>query len=36
MWLNGFRRLAKDYEKLTNTCETFIIIAFICLMIKNL
>jgi putative transposase len=34
-WLNGFRRLAKDYEKLIETCETMIIIAFICLMLNN-
>lgn len=34
-WLNGFRRLSKDYEKLTETCETMIIIAFTCLMIHN-
>ena len=34
-WLNGFRRLSKDYEKLTETCETMIIITFICLMINN-
>jgi putative transposase len=34
-WLNGFRRLSKDYEKLTQTCETMIIIAFTCLMLNN-
>jgi len=34
-WLNGFRRLSKDYEKLTETCETMIMIAFICLMLNN-
>jgi putative transposase len=34
-WLNGFRRLSKDYEKLTGTCETMIIIAFTCLMLNN-
>ena len=34
-WLNGFRRLSKDYEKLTETCETMIMIAFTCLMISN-
>ena len=34
-WLNGFRRLSKDYEKLTETCEAFIMIAFICLMLNN-
>ena len=34
-WLNGFRRLSKDYEKLIETCETMIVIAFICLMINN-
>ena len=34
-WLNGFRRLSKDYEKLTETCEAMIMIAFICLMSNN-
>ena len=34
-WLNGFRRLSKDYEKLTETCQTMIIIAFIALMLNN-
>ena len=34
-WLNGFRRLSKDYEKLTETCEAMIMIAFICLMLNN-
>jgi transposase len=34
-WVNFNRRLAKDYEKLTETCETMIIIAFTCLMINN-
>lgn len=34
-WLNGFRRLSKDYEKLTETCETIIMIAFTCLMLNN-
>ena len=34
-WLNGFRRLSKDYEKLTETCEAMIMIAFICLMVNN-
>ncbi|MDR0829638.1 MAG: IS5 family transposase, partial [Prevotellaceae bacterium] len=34
-WLNGFRRLSKDYEKLTETSETMIIIAFIALMLNN-
>jgi putative transposase len=34
-WLNGFRRLSKDYEKLTETCETMIMIAFTCLMLNN-
>jgi putative transposase len=34
-WLNGFRRLAKDYEKLVETCETMIIIAFTCLMMNS-
>jgi transposase len=37
-WLNGFRRLSKDYEKLTETSETsetMIIIAFIALMPNN-
>ena len=34
-WLNGFRRLSKDYEKLTETCETMIIIDCICLMLNN-
>lgn len=34
-WLNGFRRLSKDYEKLTETSETMIIIAFIALMLHN-
>ncbi|MDR0507161.1 MAG: IS5 family transposase, partial [Dysgonamonadaceae bacterium] len=34
-WLNGFRRLSKDYEKLAETSETMIIIAFIALMLNN-
>jgi len=34
-WLNGFRRLSKDYEKLTETCEAIIMIAFTCLMLNN-
>jgi len=34
-WLNGFRRLSKDYEKRTKTCEAMIMIAFICLMLNN-
>jgi putative transposase len=34
-WLNGFRRLSKDYEKLTETCETMIMIAFTCLMLNS-
>jgi putative transposase len=34
-WLNGFRRLSKDYEKRTETCEAMIIIAFTCLMLNN-
>jgi putative transposase len=31
--LNGFHRLSKDYEKLTEISETMIIIAFIALML---
>ena len=34
-WMNGFRRLSKDYEKLTETSETMITIAFIMLMLNN-
>ena len=34
-WLNGFRRLSKDYEKLTETSEAIIMIVFICLMLNN-
>ena len=34
-WLNGFRRLSKDYEKLTETCEAMISIAFTCLMVNS-
>jgi putative transposase len=34
-WLNGFRRLSKDYEKLTENCEAMIMVAFICLMLNN-
>ena len=34
-WLNGFRRLAKDFEKLSDTSETIIMIAFTCLMLNN-
>jgi transposase len=34
-WLNGFHRLPKDYEKLTETGETMIIIAFTRLMLNN-
>ncbi|GHV44069.1 hypothetical protein FACS1894180_4890 [Bacteroidia bacterium] len=34
-WLNGFRRLSKDYEKLTETSQTMIMIAFITLMLNN-
>ncbi|MDR2927846.1 MAG: hypothetical protein LBV41_06580 [Cytophagaceae bacterium] len=33
--MNGFRRLSKYYEKLTEACETMIIIAFICLMFNK-
>jgi putative transposase len=34
-WLNGFRRLSKDYEKRTETSEAIIMIAFTCLMLNN-
>ena len=34
-WLYGFRRLANNYEKLFETCETMIMVAFICLMDNN-
>lgn len=35
-WLNWSRRLAKDYEVLTETSETFIYVAMIRLMIRRL
>jgi putative transposase len=34
-WFNGYRRLSKDYEKLTETSEAMIMITFICLMLNN-
>ena len=35
-WLNGCRRLSKDYEGLPETSETFIYLAMIRLMLKRL
>jgi putative transposase len=35
-WLNGSRRLAKDYEVLPETSETFIYVAMIRLMLRRL
>jgi putative transposase len=35
-WLNNYRRLSKDYERLTNTSETLIYFAMIRLMLKRL
>lgn len=35
-WLGGYRRLSKDYERLTETGETLIYIAMIRLMLKRL
>jgi len=35
-WLNTYRRLSKDYERLTNTSENFIYLAMIRLMLRRL
>ena len=35
-WATRFRRLAKDYERLPSTVAGLHIVAFICLMLKNL
>jgi transposase len=35
-WLNGSRRLSKDYEVLPETSETFIYIAMIRIMLRRL
>ena len=35
-WLNGCRRLSKDYEELPETSETFIYLAMIRLMLQRL
>jgi putative transposase len=35
-WLGRYRRLSKDYERLTETSETFIYIAMIHRMSRNL
>ena len=35
-WLNGFRRLSKDYEITTSSEETNIIISYSCVLLKRL
>ena len=35
-WLGRYRRLSKDYEYLTQTSETMIRMAMICLMVRRL